>query len=159
MFKFLPGREQVDRKNVETDWNAVSVALGKLPEVGGGHAAERFLFVWVDLGFSGRQIVGGAGFDLKDDEGIAVPGDKIEVSSEAFRAPAAGDDGVAEAAEVEKRGIFSAFTGEEMGWFGGFSVGKALESGVGAAFQRKCKCREGHGGRIRWKMRNEGANF
>ena len=125
MFKFLPGREQVDRKNVETDWNAVSVALGKLPEVGGGHAAERFLFVWVDLGFSGRQIVGGAGFDLEKDKGIAVPCDKIEVSSEGFRAPAAGDDGVAEAAEVEESGVFALLAGDEVGGLGGLAEGEA----------------------------------
>jgi len=84
VFELLPGREQVDRKNVETDRDAVSVALGKLTDVGGGHAAERLLLVGVDLGFGGGQIVSGAGFDLEDDQGIAVPGDKIEVASEAF---------------------------------------------------------------------------
>ncbi len=159
MFNFLTGREQVDRKNVKTDRDAVSVAFGELPEVGGSHATERLLFVRVDLGFSRGQIAGGAGFDLEDDEGIAIPGDKIEVAGQAFRTPAAGDDGVSETAEMEKRGIFPVFAREEMGRLGGFPVGKALKSGVGAAFQRKCECREGHGGRIRWKMRNEGANF
>ena len=110
-------------------------------EVGGGHLAE-------DVAACGgrrrsrrgrRRLRGrgGAGLDFEDDEGGAVPGDEVEVAGEALGAPAAGDDGVAEAAEVEEGGVFAALAGEEVGGLGAVAVGAGAEGSVDAAFERR----------------------
>ena len=78
---------------------------------------------------------GGEGFDLEDNKGGAVPGDEVEVSEEAAGAPAAGDDGVAEPAEVEEGGVFAALAGEEVGWERGFAVGAGADGGVEVALE------------------------
>ena len=116
--EFGAGWKLVDGENVEADGDAVASGGGKLAEVGGGHLAQNMLLMGVDSGlgwrkgrFPGR---GCAGFDFKDDEGGAVPGDEVEVTGEALGAPAAGDDRVAQAAKMEVRGVFSALAGEQV---------------------------------------------
>ena len=99
--KSSAGGELVDGEDVEADGDAGAGGGGELAEVGGGHLAEDSLLVGVDGGLGWGEGCfaggGGAGFDFEDDEGGAVPGDEVEVAGEAFGAPAAGDDGVAEA--------------------------------------------------------------
>ena len=150
MFELGGGGQEVDREDVEADGDAVAVGLGELAEVGGSHAAEGLLLVGIDLGFCGGKVACGAGFDLEEDEGVAIPGGEVEVAAEAVGTPAASDDGVAEGAEVEEGGVFALFAGEEVPGLPGVAVGKAVESGVGAAFEGEDEAGEGHAGRIRF---------
>jgi len=140
--------QDIDRENVEADGNTVAMAFGKLPKVGGRHAAQDFLLVGVDLGLCRSHVTGSAGLDFEENEGVAVPGGKIEIATESFRAPAAGDDGVAESAQMEKSGVFTLFAGEEVRGLAGFAVREALERGVGAAFETQRKVGEGHASSI-----------
>jgi len=148
--------QEIDGEDVETDGDGGAMGLGQAAQIGGGHAAELVLLVAVDLGFGRSDVMRGAGFDLEDDQGGAVPGDEVEVAGEAAGAPAAGDDGVAKRAQMEEGGGFSALAGEEMERFGanggigvaigaavGFAVGAGAEGGVEAAFEIEDVTRDG----------------
>lgn len=89
----------------------------------------------VDGEVGGDDAACGAGLDLEDDQGRAVPGDEVDVSGEPLGAPAAGDDRVAEAAEVEESSVFAALAGEQMRGQRGPAVGDRAQPGVGAAFE------------------------
>jgi CTP synthase len=132
------GRE-IDGEDIETEGDGGSMGFREAAEIGGSHAAEHVLLVGVDVGFGGGEGVGagggGAGFDLEEDEGVAVPGDEIEVAGQAAGAPAAGDDGVAETAEVEEGGVFAAGAGEQVRGGGVTGVGAGAERSVEAAFK------------------------
>jgi len=142
--------EQIDGEDIKADGDGGAVGFGQEIEVGGGHLAEHVLLGAVDGGFGwGEGLIagGGEGFDLEDDQGGAVPGDEVEVAGQAARAPATGDDGVAETAEMEEGRVFATLTGEEMwglgldsgvrvagGEQGGSAIGAGAEGGVKAAF-------------------------
>jgi hypothetical protein len=98
----------------------------------------------VDGEFRRSKAVGGTSFHFNDDEGRAIPGDEVEVSVEALGAPATGDDGVVEGAEVEEGGIFAAFTEEQMWREFAAAVGEGAEAGVEAAFDFEGKVFQTH---------------
>ena len=148
MVEFGAGGEEIDGEDVEAEGDRDADGLGELAEVGGGHLVEHLLLVGVDGGVSGSEIAGGAGLDFEDDEGGAVPRDEVEVAGDAGGAPAAGDDGVAEGAEVEEGGVFTTFSGEEVVGERGFSVGEGAQGGVGAGFERECELMQAHAARI-----------
>ena len=81
--------QQINRQHIKAQRNRLSITLGNLAEVGRGHLAEQALFVGVDLRFGRSAVARGAGFDLKEDQRVAIPGNEIEVAGEAFGAPAA----------------------------------------------------------------------
>jgi hypothetical protein len=107
--------QQIDREQIEADGDTLAVLARELTEPGLGHHAELALLVFVDGGICGGEITGCAGFDFEDDERGAIPGDKVEVAAEFGARPPLGDDGEAEAAEVEERGLFTAETGDQVG--------------------------------------------
>jgi len=134
------GGKLIDGENVEADGDVVADGAGKLAEIGRGHLAQDLLLVRVDGGLGWRKGLfsggRGAGLDLEDHQGGAVPGDEVEVAGEALGAPASGDYRVAEGAKVEVGGVFSAFAGEQVGRFEALAVGKGAEGGVSAVFER-----------------------
>lgn len=130
-----PGRKIVDGKNVEAYTDVGSVGMWNLLEIGSGHASQHLLLVGIYGNFGGQKVSVRAGFDFYEDEGVAVPGDEVEVSGMAWGAPAARDDGVAEVPEMEEGSVFAAFAEQEMRGDGAFAVGTSAQGGVNAAFQ------------------------
>jgi len=137
MLEFGGGGQDIDGEDVKAEGDIVAVGFGELAEVGGGHEAKLALLVGVDSRFSWGHVMSGAGFDFEEDEGVAVPGDEVEVGGKALGAPAAGDDGIAEVAEVEEGSVFAALAGEEVRREWGFAVGASAEVSVEAAFEGK----------------------
>jgi len=146
--EFGGGGEEVDGEDIEAEGDRHADGFGELPEVGGGHFAEHLLLVWVDCGVRGSEVAGGAGLDFEDDEGGAVPCDEVEVAGDAGGAPAAGDDGVAEGAEVEESCVFATLAREEVRRERGLFVSDGAQGGVGAGFQRECELMQAHVARI-----------
>ena len=116
MLELFAGGQQVDRKQIEADGHALAVFARELAEPGLGHETKLALLVLVDGGFSGREVADGAGFDFEDNQSRAVPGDEVEVAAEFGARPTLGDDGEAQAAEMEERGLLAAEAGDEVGW-------------------------------------------
>ena len=144
MLELVASGEQVDGEDIEAEGNRISVWLGDLPEVRGGHATEDSLLSGVHLCLGRREVVSGAGFNLEDDERSTVPCNKIEVPWKALGTPAAGDNGVAERSETIKRCIFAALSREEMRRQRRFTVGERAQRGVGAGFKREGELAEAH---------------
>src|ERR1700735_5572989 len=94
--------KQIDGEDTKTERDGRAMALGNLAKGSCGHFTKLALLVGVDLRFRRGAVAGSAGFDLEKDQRIAIPGDKVEVTGEALRAPATGDDGVAQSAQVEE---------------------------------------------------------
>jgi hypothetical protein len=145
MIELRAGGQKVDGEDVEAEMEGAAPGLGHLVEVGGGHAAEHALLVRIDGDFGGEEVAGGAGFDFHDDKCASVPGNEIEVAGVAFRAPAAGDEGVTEGAKMEEGGVFAAFAGEEVRCDGTRAVGAGAEPSVKAAFEVEGEGRKAHG--------------
>jgi hypothetical protein len=131
------GGEEIDGEDVETKRDTGAPGIGDLVEVRTGHLAEHDLLVVVDLNLGGDKVAYGSGFDLEEDEGVAVPGDEVEVSRKPRRAPAAGDDRVTKAAEVEIGGVFATLAGDEVRRERRFAVGEGAESGVDFSLEGK----------------------
>lgn len=129
------GGQKVNGEDVQLQADGGAVSFGQALQIGGGELAELALLGFVHLGGGGREIAGGAGFDLEDNEGRARPGDQVEVTANAGSVPAAGDDGVAARAQMEEGGVFSAQAGEQVRRQQGFAVGTGAEGGVSAAFE------------------------
>lgn len=132
-------REPVDGEDIEADGNAGAVARRKLREVSGRQAAELALLGGVDLGFSGKEIARRAGLHFEDNERIAVPGDEIEVASDASGDPAARDDCVALRAEMKESIVLAKFAGEKMRGFGAFAGTGGAGSGTAVAERAQTK--------------------
>jgi hypothetical protein len=64
--------------------------------------------VRVDGELRGYDVATGAGLDLDETEGIALPGDEIHVARQARGLPAPGDDCVTPSAEMEERLLLAA---------------------------------------------------
>ena len=147
-------RQQVDRKHVEADGDAAADGLRELVQVSCGHAAEGLLLGGIDFGVGREEIAGGAGFDLEEDEGWAVPGDEVEVSAATAGVPAASDDGVSERTQMEESCIFATLAGKQVRRLGLVAgggrpvgeevVGAQAEAGVEAVFEAEEADRQGH---------------
>ncbi len=126
---------EVDREDVEPKMDGLAMQFWKLAQVGRGHLAEHVLFVSVNGQLGRSDPSRAAGFDLKNNQHGAVPGDKIEVSSETFGTPAASNDGVAQRTEVEEGGIFSALAEKQVRRKMTATIGQRAQPGVAVAFQ------------------------
>src|ERR1700685_2906593 len=113
--------DRVDGDYVEADGDGGARPLGEGAEVGAGEAAQHAALVFIDRGFGGGQVAGGAGLHLDEAEMLAVPGDEVDVSAEAGAGPALGDDDVTAAAEFEEGGALAEQAGGEV-WCGIWSA-------------------------------------
>ena len=99
-----------------------------------GDLAQVVLLFAVDGGFGGLDGARGTGFHLDEAENVFVPADQIEFAAMIGRSVVAGDDNVAEAAEVEVGFFFAAAAGSEVlgGCVGGriFSVSQSSARSV-----------------------------
>ncbi len=106
-------REQIDAENVETSlWRR---AQGKLAEIAVGESTKRTTLCFIDRRVGGGAVTRGASFDLHKAKKPAIPGDQVNVSWRGARGPAAGDNGISQAAQVEVGRVFAGMTGREMG--------------------------------------------
>lgn len=71
-------------------------------EIGASETAQSALLVIVDGELGSVGVAAATGFDLDEAEGGTMPGDEVEVPAELCGSPAAGDDDVAGAAEIEE---------------------------------------------------------
>src|ERR1700722_15682594 len=103
---------EIHTHHIETNIQIICVVAAA--EVGARHAAEHALLLVIDGGFGGLPVAAGAGLDLDEAGRGAFPADEVDVAAQLCATPLAGDDGVAVAAEMEERGLFTAGAGGEM---------------------------------------------
>lgn len=150
--------EEVDGEDVEANGNTPAMACGSLGEIGRRQAAQLALFGRVDLGLGREEVAGGAGLDLEDHEGVPIPGDEIEIAANASGDPAAGDNGIAERAEIKEGVVFAEFAGKKVRRSGAVApaeraegvttVGQRTQTEVGSMFEREkttAQAKEAHG--------------
>ena len=115
------------RRWFEIDGDYVEAHVGfsrggrKATKIGAGQEAQCALLVGVDGHLGGEGVAVGAGFDFDDAESAAVPGDEVDVASEPGGAPAAGDDDVSVATEMEEGFALAGRASFEMGGVAGCS--------------------------------------
>lgn len=107
------GRE-VDGDDVDTGEDGAAVLAGEGAEVGASHVCEHVALGGVDGEGGWGLIADRARLDLDEAEGVALPGDEVEVAAEVGAAPAVGDDEVALAAEEEEGFEFPALADLEV---------------------------------------------
>jgi hypothetical protein len=90
-------------------------------EIGAGEGAKSALLVGVDCHLGWAGIAACAGFDFYDAERGAVPADEVDVAAEPGGTPAASDDCVSVAAEMEEGFALAGGAGFEVGGVAGCS--------------------------------------
>ena len=103
-FAFLSW-DEINTDYIEADWRRGR--LRKLTDIAAGEAAEDVALVVVDGGLGGCEVASGAGFYFDEAEHRSIPGDQVYVTGHVSGGPAARDDGVAFALQVEQRGVFA----------------------------------------------------
>jgi len=93
-----------------------------------GHLAEHASFVVVHGGLGWSDGTAGAGFDLDEAEGVALPCHEIKVSARTGGAPAPGGDDESPSAKVEVSSTFAAAARGEMRGPGTAALGGTVET-------------------------------
>ena len=110
-FTFSSG-DEIDADDIEAGRR--SSGLWKLLEIATREAAEDVALVIVDGGLGGGKVAGRAGFYFDEAERRPVPGNQVDVAGHIAGGPAARDDGVALALQVEQRSVFAVDANREM---------------------------------------------
>lgn len=130
MLKFtFPSGDEVDADDIEADWR--SRDLRQLPKIATREATEDVALVIVDGCLGGGKVASCACFYFDEAESWSIPGDNVDIAWYVAGGPAARDDDVALALQVEQCSVFAVDADGEMRGHGTLSAPsrKAIESG------------------------------